>query len=66
MGMKKKFILEFDEVPAFVFVSHNGSTQEQIYKHGEEVKEWKALTVRSRLEDITTHEIEYVTLNKRG
>jgi hypothetical protein len=63
--MKKKFILEFDEAPAFVFVSENGQNNEKIYKNGEEVEHWQALRVNSELNEFTTHEIDYVTVKKK-
>jgi hypothetical protein len=62
---KKKFVLEFDEAPAFVFVSEDGQNKEKIYKNGEEVEHWRSLKVFSDLDEFTTHEIDYVTVKKK-
>lgn len=61
MSLKKKFVLEFDEAPALIFVSHDGVYDEEIYKNGEKVRHWTGATIYSSLNDVTKHEITYLT-----
>ena len=66
--MKKKFILEFDEEPALVFVEHEsgGRRTTQIYQDGKEVRGWRSARISSAIDYPTTHEIEYLTGYTKG
>lgn len=59
--MKKKFILEFDEAPALVFVQKNLQGGIEIYQDGEPVQGMRSIEIRAGVENVTTHRIEYVT-----
>jgi hypothetical protein len=62
--MKNKFVLEFDEEPALVFVQKKtsaGIRDAELYQDGEAVRGWRELTIRAAIHDITTHEVEYIT-----
>jgi hypothetical protein len=61
--MKKKFILEFDEEPALVFVQHKVGDirNSDLYEDGKEVKGWRTIVIRGGLDEPTTHEIEFIT-----
>lgn len=62
--MKKKFILEFDEEPALVFIQHKSGSitgDAQLFQDGREVKGWRSVVIRCGSDEITTHEVEYVT-----
>ncbi|MEI2356094.1 hypothetical protein [Mesobacillus zeae] len=63
--MEKKFVLEFDEAPALVFVSHDGRRNEEMYVRGEKEFAWRSVTIRSSLDEFTTHEVEYLSIKKR-
>lgn len=67
--MKKKFILEFDEEPALVFIQHKSgsiSGDAHLYQDGQEVKGWRNVVIRCGIDEITTHEVEYVTGATKG
>jgi hypothetical protein len=62
--MKKKFILEFDEEPALVFIQHKTGSivgDAELYQDGIKVKGWRDLSIRASVDDFTTHEVEYIT-----
>lgn len=64
MNMKKKFILEFDEIPSLLFVSHDGRS-EDIYENGVQVKHWRNAVIRSGIEQVTEYEIEKIVVPNR-
>lgn len=60
--MKKKFVLEFDEAPALLFISHAGGKQEELYIHGEKLRAWRGVTIKSSLNELTSYELDsYIT-----
>jgi hypothetical protein len=61
--MAKKFVLEFDEEPALVFVQHKtGDIQNaEFYQDGKEVKGVVALRIEAEIDHFTTHSIGYMT-----
>jgi hypothetical protein len=61
--MKKKFILEFDEEPALVFVQRKSGDirNAELYQDGEEVKGCRTVRIDAGLDNLTTHEIEYLS-----
>lgn len=66
---KQKFILEFDEEPALVFVQHKtGDIREaELYQDGKKVKGWRSVRIKGAIDEFTSHEIEYLTgLTKDG
>lgn len=56
---KKKFILEFDEVPKFVFVSLDGFRNAEIYRNGEKEYGWFKLNLEAEIDEPTVYEISY-------
>lgn len=65
MDIKKKFVLEFDEPPAFIFVSKDGVREEAVYQNGKKVKFWTGLDLHSEYGEPTTYEIEYITVKDK-
>ncbi|MEC5422118.1 hypothetical protein QGM71_01250 [Virgibacillus sp. C22-A2] len=61
--VKKKFILEFDEEPSFLYVSH-GHNKEKVFLHGKEVEHWTGLEMRTSVDDFMTYDISYVDAPK--
>lgn len=63
MEAKKKFVLEFDEAPKLIYVSKTGYARkgDTLYIDGKEVKGIRSITIRSSVDCLTTHEVEYVT-----
>lgn len=61
MEEKKKFVLEFDEAPALVFVQEKVGSQCGIYQDGKEVKGVRNVRIYAAYDEATTHEIEYLT-----
>jgi hypothetical protein len=61
--VKKKFVLEFEEEPTFLYVSHGGRN-EKIYLHGEQVRNWTALKLETDMESIVNYDISYVDAKK--
>ena len=57
----RKFILEFDEPPALVFVQHSVGDNCEIYQDGQKLKGVRTITIRAEAGEATTHEIEFVT-----
>lgn len=68
--MKRKFTLEFDEVPALVFVQRRAGTvlggNADIYVDGIIPDGVRRITIHAGIDDITTHEIEYLTGRTEG
>ena len=63
-GSKKKFILEFDEPPALVFVSHD-STREEVYMNGNRVSNWTAIKIDSALDKYTEYDVSLVSIKPK-
>lgn len=61
METKKKFILEFDEPPALVFVQRNEKAVCELYQDGEKVNGIRSLRIYTAFDEPTTHEVEYLT-----
>lgn len=66
--MRKKFVLEFDEEPALVFVEpkFGRDSHTQLYQDGELVHGWRKVTIQSSVDDATSHEVEYLTGCTKG
>jgi hypothetical protein len=59
--VKKKFVLEFDEAPAFVYVCHElGKVQEEIYLDGEKFKRWRSLELKTNMDDAPSYTINFI------
>lgn len=56
-----KFILEFDEPPALVFVQREVGSKFEVYQDGKRLKSVLAVTIRARCGEFTTHEVEFLT-----
>jgi uncharacterized protein (DUF169 family) len=68
--MKRKFVLELDEAPALVFVQNRAGLcsfdNAVLYVDGEKVHGIRSLRIDASVDDITTHEIEYLTGMTKG
>ena len=64
--MAEKFVLEFDEAPALIFVSRDGKGEESLLINGVEVKGARSIIIRAGVDEFTTHEIKYVTAAVKG
>jgi hypothetical protein len=60
-GTRQKFILEFDEPPALVFVQHAVGHRCDVYQDGKKLKGVRAITIRAEANSPTTHVIEFAT-----
>lgn len=47
--------------PSLLFIQENGDRFPKIYQDGKELKGVRSITIRSAYDDITTHEVEFVT-----
>ncbi|HDR7526741.1 MULTISPECIES: hypothetical protein [unclassified Bacillus cereus group] len=61
---KKKFILEFDEPPALVFVSHDGNN-DVLYINGERVQNWTAVKIDSAIDKYTEYDLSLLALKPK-
>jgi len=61
MNLKKRVILEFDEVPKLIFVQGAGLNDKALYIDGKKVKGIRRVRIEASFDEITTHEVEYVT-----
>lgn len=61
MNLKKRVILEFDEVPKLIFVQGAGFNDKALYIDGKKVKGIRRVRIEAGIDEITTHEVEYVT-----
>lgn len=61
MANDKKFVLEFDEPPALVFVQHEVGCRFEVYQDGKRLHGVRSIKIRAGIDEITTHEIELVT-----
>lgn len=61
MNLKKRIILEFDEVPKLIFVQGARLNDRALYIDGKKVKGIRRVRIEAGLDEITTHEVEYVT-----
>jgi hypothetical protein len=62
--IKKKFVLEFDEEPALVFVQRKFGTavgDAEFYQDGKKVNGWRTLSIDAGIDDLTTHQVEFIT-----
>jgi predicted nucleic acid-binding Zn-ribbon protein len=57
----KKFMLEFDEPPALVFVQERGSNKVKVYQDGKELHGVRSIDINATAGKITTHTVEYIT-----
>ena len=58
---KKKFILEFDEPPALIFIQEKAGPKCEVYQDGERVEGIRSVKIIAAYDEPTTHEIEYLT-----
>jgi len=56
-----KYVLEFDEPPALVFVQRKANGHCEVYQDGERLKGIRSIVIRSQFDEPTTHEVEYAT-----
>lgn len=58
-----RFVLEFDEPPKLIFVSEKGHPRkgDALYIDGKRVNGIKAVRIYSRVDEVTTHEVDFVT-----
>ncbi|MBO1583160.1 hypothetical protein J4P91_27035 [Bacillus sp. XF8] len=61
---KKKFVLEFDEPPALVFVSHD-SKNEEVYMHGKRIRDWTAIKIDSAIDKFTEYDLSMVSIKPK-
>lgn len=59
--MKRKFILEFDEAPALVFVQKDSKGIIEIYQDGQLLKGVRSIIIEASAGEVTTHAVEYIT-----
>ena len=65
MEEKKKFILEFDEPPAFVYVCEE-PRKEHVYMNGNKIHAWTSLELNTNIEEVPTYKIEGYPLKRKG
>ena len=58
---KEKFMLEYDEPPALVFVSHD-SRNEEVYMHGRRIRDWTSLKIDSAIDKITEYDLGLISI----
>ena len=64
--MKKKFVLEFDEEPALVFVSREGKGYtDELYINGELAQGVRDLQINSEVEGATEYEANYYVFQQK-
>ena len=52
-----KYVMEFDDIPALLFVSYDGNgSMDQTFYNGEFLTNVKAVTIRSEVEVVTEYE----------
>ncbi|WP_346817188.1 hypothetical protein [Bacillus paramobilis] len=61
---EKKFILEFDEPPALVFVSHDGNN-DVLYINGKGVQNWTAVKIDSAIDKYTEFDLSLLALKPK-
>ncbi|PFS53463.1 hypothetical protein COK41_28760 [Bacillus cereus] len=61
---KKKFVLEFDEPPALVFVSHDGNN-DVLYINGKGVQNWTAVKIDSAIDKYTEFDLSLLALKPK-
>lgn len=59
-----KFVLEFDEPPALVFVSHD-SRNEEVYMNGQRIRDWTALKIDSAIDKYTEYDLSLVSIKSK-
>ena len=57
---RARFILEFDEVPEFIFVQHADWRRRDVYQHGKKLEGLRAVAVRAEVGDVTSYELEFI------
>ena len=61
MGAKKKFVIEFDEPPALIFIQEKAGPKCEVYQDGKKVNGIRSVKIYADYDEPTTHEIEYLT-----
>jgi hypothetical protein len=61
MKANKKYTLEFDETPSLIFVQGEVGNDFKLYQDGEEVRGIRSVRIYAGYDDVTTHEVEYLT-----
>lgn len=61
MEPKQKFVLEFDEPPAFIYVAESVS-QEHVWINGNLQKGWTSLKLSTDMGDLANYEIKGVPI----
>lgn len=59
--MKHKFILEFDDAPALVFVQRNARGSIEIYQDGKKLNGVRSIEIDAEVGEPTSHRVEYIT-----
>lgn len=59
--MEKKFTLSFDKEPALVFVQEKTGNNFALYQDGKRVTGIRKVVIYADYQDVTTHEIEFLT-----
>lgn len=54
MEQKKKFVLEFDEEPTFVYVAESPGN-EHVYINGQKQVGWTSLKINTNMEELPTY-----------
>ncbi|MED4399783.1 hypothetical protein [Metabacillus fastidiosus] len=58
-GENGKYYVEFDEIPALLFISHDGhGSRDQFFIHGDEQIDSKNITIESAPAELTTYHKE--------
>lgn len=64
--MKNKFVLEFDEVPALVFVQDKVGDRFVVYQDGKCLHGVRIINIYAGIDEPTIHEVEYLTGSTKG
>jgi hypothetical protein len=65
-GNMSRFVLEFDEPPALVFVQEKTGHGAKVYQDGKELEGIKSIVIKADAGEFTTHTIEYLTGATKG
>lgn len=58
-----KYVMEFDDVPALLFVSYDGNGRmDQLFRFGEWVNDAQAISIQSELQGLTTFDVSKLAL----
>lgn len=61
MEPKQKFVLEFDEAPAFIYVAESPG-EEHIWISGNKAKGWTSLKLTTDVEEVPTYVLKGFTI----